>query len=67
MTATGFSKQQAFGAGTNAIRRIIFTGNLDGTGNTKMFFILEEVKEAILNFLQGAVRVVQMKFLKCTS
>ena len=32
-----------------------FTGNLERDGNTTMFFIIEEVKETILNFLQGTV------------
>ena len=32
-----------------------FTGNLERDGNTTMFFIIEEVKETILNFSQETV------------
>ena len=35
-----------------------FTGNLERDGNTTMFFIIEEVKETILNFSQETVRVL---------
>ena len=34
-----------------------FTGNLDRDGNTKMFFVIEEAKENILDFSQGTLRV----------
>ena len=32
-----------------------FTGKLDRAGNTTVFFIIEEVKETILDFLQGTI------------
>ena len=41
---------------TVSIQKINFTGDLDRAGN--MFFILEEVKEIILNFLDETVRVL---------
>ena len=34
-----------------------FTRNLDRDGNTKMFFVIEEAKENILDFSQGTLRV----------
>ena len=44
------SKQQALDADPKAIQQINFIGNLDQAGNTKMFFIIKETKETILNF-----------------
>ena len=35
---------------------IDFTGNLERDENTTMFFIIEEVKETILNFLQETAK-----------
>ena len=35
-----------------------FTGNVEQNANTKMFFIIEEAKETILNFSQRTVRVL---------
>ena len=32
--------------------------NLDRAGNTKMFFIIEEAKETVLEFSQGTVKVL---------
>ena len=46
MIAIDLSKQQALDADPNAIQKI----NL-------LFFIIEEVKETILDFLQGTVKV----------
>ena len=40
---------------SKAIQHINFTANLDQTGNTKMFFIIEEAKGTILGFSQGTV------------
>ena len=36
-----------------AIQQINFTENLDRAGNTRLFFILEEAKETVLNFSQN--------------
>ena len=58
MIAVDLSKQQAFDADPRAIQQINFTGNLDRTGNTRVYFILEEAKETILDFSQGTVKVL---------
>ena len=47
MIATDLSKQQELDADPRAIQQIIFTANLDRTGNTTMFFITEEAKETV--------------------
>ena len=44
------SKQQAFDMDPKAIQQINVTVNLDQNGNTKMFFIIQEAKEIILDF-----------------
>ena len=51
MIAIDLSKQ-VFGADPRAIERINFTANLDRAGNTTMFFVIEEVKETVLDFSQ---------------
>ena len=58
ITAEDLSKQQALDADSRAIRQINFTANLDRAGNTRIYFILEEAKETILNFPQGTVKVL---------
>ena len=50
MNAVDLSKQQALDANPRAIQQINFTANLDRAGNTRVYFILEEAKEAILDF-----------------
>ena len=57
MIAVDLSKQQALDADPRAIQQINFTANLDRAGNTRIYFILEEAKETILNFSQGTVKV----------
>ena len=58
MIALDLSKQQALDADLRAIQRINFTANLDRDGNTRFYFILEEVKETIFEFSQGTVKVL---------
>ena len=58
MIAVDFRKQQALDADPRAIQQINFTENLDGAGNTRVYFILEEAKETILDFSQGTVKVL---------
>ena len=58
MIATYLSKQETPDAGLKAIQRINNTANLDQLGNRTIFFITEEIKETILDFWQGTVRVV---------
>ena len=62
MIAIDLSKQQALDAGPRAIQQINFTANLDRDGNTKFYFILEEVKETVFEFSQGALKVLWMQF-----
>ena len=58
MIATDLSKKQTLDADPRAIQQINFTANLDRAGNTRIYFILEEAKETILNFEQGTVKVL---------
>ena len=58
MIAIDLSKQQALDADPRAIQQINFTANLDRTGNTRIYFILEEAKETVLDFSQGTVKVL---------
>ena len=58
MIAVDLSKQQALDADPRAIQQINFTANLDRAGNTRVYFILEEAKEIILDFSQGTVEVL---------
>ena len=50
MTAVDLTKQQALDADSRAIQQINFTANLDRAGNTRVYFILEEARETILDF-----------------
>ena len=56
--AVDLSRQQALDADPRAIQQINFTANLDRAGNTRVYFILEEAKETILDFSQGTVKVL---------
>ena len=58
MIAVDLSKQQALAANPRAIQQINFTANLDRAGNTRVYFILEEAEETILDFSQGTVKVL---------
>ena len=58
MIAVDLSKQQALDADPRAIQQINFTANLDRDGNTRVYFILAEAKETILDFSQGTVKVL---------
>ena len=50
MIAVDLSKRQSLDADPRAIQQINFTANLDGAGNTGVYFILEDAKETILYF-----------------
>ena len=52
------SKQQALDADPKAIQQISITAGLDRVGNTRIYFILEEAKEIVFEFLQGTVKVL---------
>ena len=58
MIAIDLSKQQALDAHPKAIQEIDFTANLDRDGDTTMFFIIEEMKESIIGFSQGTIKVL---------
>ena len=45
-------------ANPKAIKQINFTGNLDQGEGAQMVFIFDEVKETILDFSKGAVRLL---------
>ena len=61
MIAIDLRKQQALDADPRAIQQINFTANLDKDGNIKMFFIIEEAKETVLDFSQRTVRVLSVE------
>ena len=56
MIDVDLSKQQALDP--TAIQQINFTANLDRAGNTRIYFILEEVRETTLTFSQGTLKVL---------
>ena len=56
--AIDLSKQQALDADPRAIQQINFTAYLDRANNTRIFLILEEAKETVLDFLQGTAKVL---------
>ena len=58
MIAVDLSKQQALDVDSRAIQQINLTANLDRAGNTRVYFILEEAKETILDFSQRTVKVL---------
>ena len=58
MIAVDLSKQQALDADPRAIQQFNFTANLDTAGNTRVYFILEEAKETILDVSQGTVKLL---------
>ena len=62
MIAVDLSKQQALDADPRAIQQINFTANLDRAGNIRVYFSLEEAKEAVVDFSQGTVKVLYTKY-----
>ena len=58
MIVADLSKQQILDSNPRAFQQNIFTAKLDRAGNTRIYFILEEAKETILNFVQGFVKVL---------
>ena len=58
MIAFDLSNQQALDADPRANQQINFTANLDRAGSTRIYFILDEEKETILDFSQGTVKVL---------
>ena len=58
MITVDLSKHEILNRDLRAIQQINFTAHLDRGGNTRIYFILEEAKETILNFPQGTVKVL---------
>ena len=58
MIAVDVSKEQVLDANPRAIQQINFTANLNRAGRTRVYFILEEAKETILDFSQGTAKVL---------
>ena len=58
MIAVDLSKEQALDAEPKSIQQINSTANLNRAGNTRIYFILDEAKETMLDFLQENVKVL---------
>ena len=58
LIAIDLSKQQKLDAGPKAIQQTNFTGSLTRAEAATMFFIIEEVKETVLDFSKGTVEVL---------
>ena len=60
LIAVDLSKQKALDADTRAIQQIIFQGVLGGDDNTKirLYNILEQSKEIVLEFYKGTTKVL---------
>ena len=58
--AIDLSIQQALDADPRANQQINFTANLDRAGNTRIYFILEEANETVLDLSQRTVKVFQI-------
>ena len=58
MITVDLSRQQTLDADPTAVQQIKCTANLNRAGNTRIYLILEEAKETILNFAQGIVKVL---------
>ena len=58
MIAVDLSKQHVLDADPRAIQQINLTENLDRAGDTRIYFVLEEANETILDFSQGTVKVL---------
>ena len=52
------SKQLALDADPKAMQQISFTAHLDRNEKATTFFIIEEVKETILDFSQATIKVL---------
>ena len=57
MITIELSKQRALDADPKSIQQINFIANLGRVGNTTIPFIIDKVKENILDFSQGTVKV----------
>ena len=55
MIVVDLSKQQGLDADPKAMQQINFTANVNRAGNTRIYFILEEVKETVLEFCECVI------------
>ena len=58
LIARDLSKQEKLDANPKPIQQINFTGNLDRAEGSEMFFIIEEAKGTILDYLNTTVKVL---------
>ena len=58
IVAIDLSKEQALDDDRKAIQQINFTANLDRARNTRIYFILEEAQETVLDISQETVKVL---------
>ena len=56
LIAADLSKQKAFDADSRAIQLVIFTGTTDN--EIMVYYILEQSKEAILEFSKGTTKIL---------
>ena len=61
LIAMDLSKQQKLDSDPKAIQQINFNGKIEK--DTPIFFIIEEAKETVLGFSQGAVKVLWFYFV----
>ena len=58
MIAINLGKQQGLDVDPKAIQQINLIANLDQAGQTAIYFIIEEVKETVLDISRGTVRIL---------
>ena len=58
MIAIDLSQQQVLDDDPKAIQKMNFIANLDRARNTRIYIILEEAKETVLDFSQETVKVL---------
>ena len=63
LIAIDLSKQKKLDTSPKAIQKINFTRNLEKTGDTQLFFMIQEVKETILDFWKVTVKVLRFCFV----
>ena len=56
MIVVDLSKEQALDADPKLIQQNNFTANLLRVGNTRIFFILKQAKETVLDYSQETVK-----------
>ena len=56
LIAADLSKQKALGADSRVIQKIIFTGK--ASNGVKIYYILQQSKETILDFSKGTIKVL---------